>query len=335
MEDFQQILRTFSEFERGDSRLKRIREAIVLADQNNQLLWQFRFRYEYIEESVFCGDRYCAMIMFPEMLSLYEKNTSLQEDAYISHNLLFCFKWIVEAAPEFPNISREEIESYFRLFRKMLLQQGKSLSIFYMKRCLFYMQADPALAAVDFYRFRDAPLDDISDGKAFYQDQVAKYYLSIGEEEKALAAAEPIFTGKLTANSMPQITYGDFCEYYLNQKNYSEAMRYANMIEPKILNDPYYLDLLSVLLSLYSVTDVPHGMELFEKHKVFYENSRNPWLKMLFAIGAYHVLHSAGDERQEKLFQEVSEAVEKFDTRNGTTYYAKKLYRFNDEKGDF
>ena len=38
MEDFQQILRTFFEFERGDSRLKRIREAIVLADQNNQLL---------------------------------------------------------------------------------------------------------------------------------------------------------------------------------------------------------------------------------------------------------------------------------------------------------
>ena len=73
---------------RGEPRLKRIHEAVTEADRRKDLRWQFRFRYDYIEESIFCGDRYFAMIAFPELLSLWEKYEVLHEDAEISYHML-------------------------------------------------------------------------------------------------------------------------------------------------------------------------------------------------------------------------------------------------------
>ncbi|MBR4318431.1 MAG: hypothetical protein IKP69_00075 [Oscillospiraceae bacterium] len=355
MSDFVQIEHEFYLYDRGESRLKQIRQAINEADQQNDLAWQFRFRYDYLEESIFCGDRYFAMIIFPEMLALYEKNAVLYENERVSHDMLICFKWIVEAAPEFPQISKAEIDSYFRLFKKMLLEQGKSLSIYYMKHCLFYMKVDKAIAAADFYRFLDEPLDDISDGRALYYDQQAMYYLSIDEEEKALEAAKLIFAGKLKSNALPQATYHDFIRYYLEKEQYAHAVHYAFLTERRVACDPYYLDIIGTLLTLYSVTKIPDGLRLFSIHYELYLTSKNPLLKMLFAIGAYHLFRAMNEEKHHVILEQLrvardaslfknspemiaqhfykiaDEAVKKFDNRNGTEEYAKMLHLL-DEK---
>ena len=340
---------------RGEPRLKRIREAITEADQKNVLNWRFRFRYDYLEESIFCGDRYFAMIIFPELLSLWEKHEILHEDVTASHDMLICFKWIVEAAPEFPQISKTEIDGYFRLFKKLLLEQGKSMSIYYMKHCLFYMRVDPAIAAADFYRFLEEPLDDISDGKALYYDQQVMYYLSVDEEEKALEAAKLIFAGKLKSNALPQATYHDFIRYYLEKEQYAHAVHYAFLTERRVMCDPYYLDIIGTLLSLYSITKIPDGIRIFTMHYELYQLSKNPHLKMLFLIGAYHLFRAIDAEkyaglleelrnaRNDKIFElppdQIAEhfyqladsAVQKFDARNGTDFYFKMLHLLDDK----
>ena len=355
MQEFANMEHEFYLFDRGEPRLRRIRDAITEADNRNLLEWQFRFRYDYLEESIFCGDRYYAMIIFPEMLSLYEKHESLHQDAQISHDMLICFKWIVEAAPEFPQISKEEIDSYFRLFKIMLLEHGKILSIYYMKHCLFYMKVDEGIAAADFYRFLDEPLDDVSDGRALYYDQQAMYYLSIGEEEKALDAAKLIFAGKLRSNALPQATYHDFIRYYLEREQYPHAVHYAFLTERRVACDPYYLDIIGTLLTLYSVTKIPDGVKLFSIHYELYLTSKNPLMKMLFAIGAYHLFRAMDEDKHhilleqlriardaplfkspperiaEHFYQEADAAVQKFDNRNGTDYYAKMLHLLDDK----
>ena len=355
MAEFSSLEHEFYLFDRGEPRLKRIREAITEADQKQILEWQFRFRYDYLEESIFCGDRYFAMIIFPEMLSLYEKHESLYQDARISHDMLICFKWIVEAAPEFPQISRAEIDSYFRLFKKMLLEQGKSLSIYYMKHCLFYLNVDKAIAAADFYRFLEEPLDDISDGRALYYDQQAMYYLTIGEEEKALEAAKLIFAGKLKSNALPQATYHDFIRYYLEREQYAHAVHYAFLTERRGACDPYYLDIIGTLLTLYSITKIPDGLRLFSIHYALYQTSKNPLLKMLFAIGSYHLFRAMNEEKHHVILEQLRVArdseifrnppekiaeyfyqaadgwVQKFDSRNGTDVFSRMLHLLDDK----
>ena len=345
MPNFEQLENSFREYDRGVPRLTAIRDAIHEADQQQDTEWMFWFRYDYLEESIFCGDRYYAMIIFPEMLAIYDKYPTLQENGRVRHSMLIAFKWIVEAAPEFPQVSREEIDGYFRLFKRRLIEQGCSLSIYYMKRSLFYMHVDRGVAAACFYRFLDAPLDSISDGKALYYDQQVQFYLSVDDEAQALKAAEPIFSGKLTSNSLPQATYHDFIKYYLNKGNIEEASRYARMTEHRVNGDPYYLDAIGSLLSLSSVTDPAHGAALFNRNYPVFAASKNPWLRMLFLIGAAHLtarfakdgmipesfcmpaeLQADSPEALAAWFwQEAETNAQKFDARNGTDDYMQML----------
>ena len=347
MPDFAQMEAQFQTLGTGSARLAGIRSAIREADAWQALRWQFRFRYDYLKESVFSGDRYYAMIVFPELTALYDDHPKLQEDEQVSYYLLIAFKWIVEAAPEFPQISREEIEGYFRMFKQRLLEQGKSLSIYYMKRCLFYLHVDRDLAAANFYRFLDAPLDDISDGKALWYDQQAMFYLSVGQEEAAKKAAKPIFEGRMKSNALPQATYHDFIRYYLRHGRYEEALHDAAVIEGRVNGDPYYLDILGTLLSLAAVTDPAHGAALFNRNYPLYLASKNPFLTMCFAIGSAHLLdalpdpsllrvpHSApickavqdGDIRScaLSLRESASELAARFDARNGTQDFMNML----------
>ena len=286
MPDFSQTEQEFEQYDRGEARLNAIRKAITEADQANDLQWRFWFRYDYIEESIFCGDRYFALICFPELLKLWQEQTQLQDNSRIAHSFLITFKWIVEAAPEFPQISKDEIDSYFREFKKELRRQGKSLSGYYMKRCLFYMHVDRDIASMCFYRFLEAPLDDSSDGRALFFDQQAEYYLYVGEEEKALHAAKDIFSGKLTSSCLPQATYHDFIAYYVKHQRFEEAAEFARKIEYRVNGDPYYHDIIGTLLTLWAEYDLPHACALFNRNYPDFAASKNPWLRVLFAIGA-------------------------------------------------
>lgn len=338
MPSFEQIERSFSELDRGEARMAVMRNAIREADQQQALTWQFWFRYDYLEESIFSGDRYSALIVFPELLKLYDDHPVLMEDDGCAHSLLICFKWIVEAAPEFPQISREQIDGYFREFKKRLRQQGKSLSIYYMKRLLFYLHVDMSIASMCFYRFLDEELDDISDGRALYFDQQVQYYLAVDEEEKALKAAERIFNGELRSNSLPQATYHDFIRYYMAKGNLDEAMRYAKMTEHRVNGDPYYHDIIGTLMTLYSESDLRSAAALFNRNYPDFAESKNPWLRVQFAIGAAHLFAHIGDDPERlslirvphredvrqlgaELTQIAIEYAGAFDARNGTDDY--------------
>lgn len=353
MPNFEQMMQSFKSYDGGQPRLNAIRNAIQEADLCNQLEWQFNFRYSYLKESVFCGDRYYAMIIFPELLALYENNALLHDDEQTTYYLLIAFKWIVEAAPEFPQISKQEIDNYFRLFRKMLTENGYSLSIYYMKHQLFYMHCDMGIAAADFYRFLEEPLDMLSDGKALYNDQQCMYYLKTDQEEKALKAAKPIFDGKLRADSLPQVTYHDFICYYMEHGRYEKAMEYAALIEKRIDRDAYYLDVIGSLLTLYSITALEKATQLFERNYPIYLESKNPLLRMQFEMGAYSVFSAVKNQPSELLpeirvpfsspvaemlrqnqfstiaahFETLAaDAAARFDARNGTEDFTKLLF---------
>ncbi len=341
---FHELEESFDDYDSGQPRLQVIRDAIRQADEAQDILWRYRFRYDYLRESIFCGDRYFAMLIFPELLALYDEQEQLREDEECRYYMLVAFKWIVEAAPEFPQISKDEIDGYFRLFRQRLTENGCSLSIYYMKRNLFYLHCDKSIAAMCFYRFLEAPLDYISDGRALYYDQQVIYYLSIGEEEKALRAAQPIFDGKLTSNALPQATYHEFIKFYTKAGDYGRAMEFARKTEHRVTGNPYYLDITGSLMRLYAITAPEEGMQLFLRNLPLWEQSRNPMLRMQFAIGASHLFRESGrlaDPESpvmigdtpyrtiaalyEYFHAEAADAAAKFDRRNGTDDFTQEL----------
>ncbi len=352
MKSLTQLQSEFDALESGTPRLNAIRNAIAEADTEKDLFLQYRLRYAYLKESIFCGDRYFAMIIFPQLLSLYDENEELRQDPECDFDMLVAFKWIVEAAPEFPQITKTEIDNYFRMFKRRLLEHGCSLSIYYMKRSLFYMHCDRSIAAADFYRYLDAPLDYISDGRALYHDQQVMYYLFVGNEEKALEAAKPIFSGELTSNALPQATYHDFIRFYLDGGEYEKALEYAKLTLRRVDGDPYYLDIVGTLMALYGMTKFDDGIRLFCRNYPVFAVSKNPKLRMLFTIGAYHLfrglpawyqlpeyfavpkdspIYEAAESRDitslaSYFYTEAKTLAEKFDRRNGTDDFMTMLH---------
>lgn len=349
MASFRLTEQNFETYERGLPRLNAIRQAIAEADQEKHVYWQFRFRYDYIEESVFCGDRYYALIMFPELLQHYDAHPELQDDANITHSLLVNFRWIVEAAPEFPQISKAEIDNYFRLFRRRLLENDYSLSIYYMKRSLFYLDIDLDIASSDFYKFLESPLDSIADGKPLYYNHQVEYYLAMDEEEKALKAAEPIFSGRMKASALPHSTLHKFCRYHLLKGDHEKALSYAKQFEHTVTDDLYYLHHIGTLMALYAHTDPAHAAKLFTRHYPLFLSSKNPWLRAAFLAGAAAFAKradaqqllvpaespvsgavQAGDPAQfaQQLYRDAEEVAGKFDQRNGTSNFTDRVRTF-------
>jgi hypothetical protein len=211
-----------------------------------------------------------------------------------------------------------------------------------MKRCLFYMHVNRDTASMCFYRFLDEPLDDSSDGRALYFDQQAEYYLYVGEEEKARKAAKDIFAGKLTSSCLPQATYHDFIAFYVKQRRFEEAAELAQKIEHRVNGDPYYHDIIGTLLTLYAECDPAHACALFNRNYPDFQASKNPWLRVLFSIGASHLFEAlkshpeyydniqllSGNDAMElggKIRETAEDLARRFDARNGTDDFMKML----------
>ena len=358
MPTFEQREQDFQTLERGTPRLNAMRDAIHDADRQGTLSWQFWFRYDYIRESVFCGDRYYALIMFPELLQLYDDHPELQEDPNISWSMLVTFKWIMEATEEFPQISRQEIDRYFRLYRQRLQEQGYSLSSYYMKRSMIYLHIDKNIAARDFFRFLEEPLDSMSDGKALCYNYRVEFYLSLGEEENAIEAARPIFERRLKAYCLPHSTQHKFCRYYLYRGEYDKAAEYARQFERRVDGDPFDLHQIGTLVSLYSVTDPEHAVQIFNRNFPLCNDSKNPWMQMHFLIGAVHLFDALAKKglsaqavqvpKDSPAYPAVCEndltglsahfyrtakaLTDQFDKRNGTDCYLRRLRHFRDQQ---
>ncbi|MEE5992848.1 MAG: hypothetical protein V3G42_06365 [Oscillospiraceae bacterium] len=356
MASFRQMENDFATLERGTARLNGIRDAIHQADSAQDLRWMFIFRYDYIEESIFCGDRYYAMIMFPEVLQLFDEHPELNENDRIAYDMLIVLRWIVEAVQEFPQVSREEIDKYFRLYKKRLLESGYGLNNYYMKRSLVYMHMDRDIAILSYDKFLEIPMDSMSDGKALCTDFMVEFNLYLGNEEKALTLAKPILEGKLKDKvNMPHSTQHTFCWHYLQTKEFEKAVPYMIPLEKRVDGDLYHMHHIGAILSLYSRLDVEKGIRLFNRNYHLYLGSKNPWLKFYFISGAVHLFDSMvkngigtdlvkvpespistavaeGDTKKvaEILRKECVELAQRFDKRNGTTHFIDWLTMLDD-----
>ena len=356
MASFRQMENDFATLERGTARLNGIRDAIRQADLAQDLRWMFIFRYDYIEESIFCGDRYYAMIMFPELLQLFDEHPELNENDRSSYDMLIVFRWMVEAVQEFPQVSREEVDKYFRLYKQRLQECGYSLNNYYMKRCLIYMHIDRDISILSYDKFLEIPPDDMSDGKALCTDFMVEFNLYLGNEEKALALAKPILEGKLRDKiNLPHSTQNEFCQYYAKTKQFEKAIPYMTPLEKKVDGDLYHMHHVGTILSLYSRLNLENGIRLFNRNYSLYLGSKNPWLKFYFISGAVHlfdsmVKHGMGTDLvkvpespiltavaendtkkvAEILRKECTELAQRFDKRNGTTHFMDWLTMLDD-----
>ncbi len=323
----------FRKAEPGDPRMRAIRKAIGAAEQAKDTATALHFHHALIKESVFSGDRYQALIDFPQYLNLVHSSPETEREW--AHDSLWLFKWIVEAATEFWQIDKKQILTWFSEFRRTLARQGYSLKPFYEKRAIFFSYCDRARLRMDYEDFLSAPMDGMCDGEADSLNTVVRWELEFGNREKGMRCAERIISGKMFSDEIPATTYG----YLLaDALLHGEAARAADCAERlRALSDGsrFRLEQIGQLLRYDAKTDPDRGYAFYLKNRHLRENLRNPLLCFRFDCGAAAILDAAAAKQPgsaEALRTAAAQyrasaqtAAERFDARNGSDFFAAAL----------
>ena len=326
----------------GDPRMRAIRTAAAAAEQANDLPWAIRFHHDLIHESVFSGDRYQALVDFPQYLALVKKDPALEQENL--WDTLWMFKWIVEAATEFYQIEKKQVLQWFSEYRRMLLENGYSLRSWYEKRAIFFCYCDRAKMRMDFESFQDAAHDAMDDGEASELDSVVRFGLETGSREKAMQAAKTIFDRNLRTEEVPCKTYHYLTADALRRGVPAEAARYAEPLRLLCDGQRFQLEPIGTVLCCDALTDPARGLQFYMKNRALREGSRNPFLCFWFDRGAARLLSAAAAqglsartetgavitpeqlvEQAAAMLQNCRTLAEKFDARNGSDYYASAL----------
>lgn len=337
----------FSYFETlsdGDEKLRYLKKCIVTADHQKKIAEALNLRYRYIEESVFNGDCFSALIMFPEYMNMFENNT----DKHSSLSFMRAFKWFLEEIPGFYQVTAKKADEYFEKYREYLNVFGYSMRTYHMLRIRYCLVFDQEKVKYHLELFRKCEKDDLSDCQACETDTEIQAELVSGSEEKAVKMFLNLIQRNISCSEIPQKTYGKFIEHFTRTGNLDEADYYSEMLISFLHENPKFLAETGYVLLLKSFTSPNQAYSIFCKYLEDFIRCRNPKMKFYFAMGAagfFEKINRAENEqitmklpRTFELFNEdnhydpdimfyyfreiASDIAEKFDSSYENTYYS-------------
>lgn len=331
--DPQQIYAEIQRLESGDGKLRALRFACNEAEREKDIPSALDFHLALIKESVFSGDRYQALVDFPQYLAILEENPEYK-DMY-NYNTLWLYKWLIEAVTEFWQISKEQAYKWFSAFRDECTSAGYSLNAYYDKKAIFDSFCSRAKLRRDYEGFKNTAIDEMSDGKANFWDMSVRWELYLGNFDNAMKYAREIFIKRMATNEIPAKTYGYLLEYHTEHKEYDKAEKYARLMLPYCDGQRFRLEQSGLLLEFYSQTDIKRGLEYYERQKNIRNGSKNPYLCFCFDLGTAKLMSAA--EKKGMSYKDIDlgknaetakksclELAGKFDRRNGSDHFASR-----------
>lgn len=346
MFDAEQYIAEYQEMEPGAPRLRALKKAIQAADAAKNPEWQFIFRHRYLHDSIFDSDDVDAMIIFPEMLAIYDANPDLHEEH--QRSMLWDYKLLLENAIEFTHIPLTQIEQLYAEFEARCKKLGYSLRAYRYLKEKFSIQSGNLLPASEYGRYLQEPEDELKDCTACERSYDVSRCLLLGDPEQAKEIGAPIFEGKVHCAEVPETTFDAWIAYDIRQGDYTDALYLAKRLYPLVRGKLDLLEEIGTLLTLYAQTNLHTGLNIFRRALPQFMECRNHWMQLRFAEGAYRLFAAIDAEHiglalprsfslwnaegyyevaalcdyfKEKAFS----LAEKFDARNGNTAQIDRL----------
>lgn len=311
----------------GFEKIRVLKNAFKAAEEAGNYEWEFIFRNECIHQSVLYGDTLDALLTFPQMAALFDSHEEIQDEHL--DDLMWSYKYIIENIFHFYNISLSQADALFEDFLKRIRKYGyseRTYQYFTEKRSIYtknYLSSDK------YGLFLDMKRDDLSDCDACEHSFAVMEALAFDDEKKAAELFEPIEKGKLKCAEVPQETYALWIDYYIEKGRYSEALAYARRLSPMVKGEIDLLNATGILLLLYSQTDSMTGVSIFRKELPNFIHSRDHWARLSFAYGALRLFRKyteSDGEQFRKIFMRLSPEFELFSSDN--IYSTEELYNY-------
>ena len=116
MIDGYKIKNEYDKLPHGKAKESAIKKAITIADDADDYVFSFIFREDLMKEDEFHGDSLQSLLIFPEMLKIFDEHES--EMAEKQWELIWHFKWILNDASDFYQVSKEKAYELFDEFRR-------------------------------------------------------------------------------------------------------------------------------------------------------------------------------------------------------------------------
>ncbi len=333
----------YEDLANGAPKCRGIRAAIDKALEQQDVENALILYYEYIEEDTFYGDGFQAAVVFPEYLSCFDSHPEYHEQ--YSYNLMWAFKWVLSCVEDFYQIPLSQIVDMYRQYGDYCDKLNYNKRTYYRKlwnlMCNYGLRSLHICSSVEEAHklMMHCPLDRLSEVAAGEADDLTSYYLEIEKNiDKALKAAEPIFSGKVTCNVVPHYTYDNFAMYYFYHKDFEKAEKYAKksmqLINRDFGTDKSLMEHKGKIIMILAYTDLPAALKFFRRQIKPCSTNECGWDNFHFNRGAYHLmkcLRESGEETVRVILPYTDDPI----FREDNIYPAAELEKYYYDKAKF
>lgn len=327
----------------GPAQLAALDGAIRAADATGDARLTFEFRHEAIEKFVFGGDDRRAFLAFSQSLAAYDREPDIGgEDT--EHSILWQFKWVVNALPEFPDIPLDRTYAVLDDMRARYLRGGHSLHAVHQARWQIALHVgDLDQAAASYHDMVTAKRDSLSNCSVCVPSAQAGYLNTLGRHAEAITVAAPFADS--WCRTQPERVRTNLMVSYLHTGRHGKAVEAHRAAYREMRTQRLHLASLGNHLAFLGRTgNEARGLETLERHLPWIDALCTPYDVLSFTAPAVQVLRRLAESGHgdatvqgrpgpdgrrpavtvDALRDELTGLVEglaaRFDARNGTTY---------------
>lgn len=323
-----------------------LREAIRIADENDDVQWAVEMRLDLIYELNQLSEDQEEITVFSRILDDYENNKDLiQED-----DILWKYKWIWGCAFDLPEIPKVQVDAIAEDFKTRILRNGYSARSYYHLLSVQntrMRQYDKAKEYAD--KMQNEKLDDMM-CEACELNFLLDIYLETGKFDEAYHRAQPLISRQVTCYEANLRAFLKL-SYYAQKAGRTEiATDMCARAEEALVGrekDEYLLPYLGSFITYYFMTNPQRGWEYVEccvpwslrtsKYKKYrfgcdmaealkYESRPEVKLELpeefpfYNAEGIYQVA-----ELRDYFYKQAEGLAHQYDTRNGNNGYMERI----------
>ena len=349
MTDVSEIIEHADALPDGIQKVRLYEKAIQIADnkKDDELAWRLRLDFIPVCSDGGCPDR--MLVAFSWCLAYYDKSP---EDFEVTE-ILWYYKWVLNALCNFPNISKEKIFELLNDFEERSKSENFSpRTVHYIKSKIYRGLKDFKLMSEELKQCFSMPRDDMSDCEACEQHYA--FYNAYNEDnyDEALKLADPIMSGELSCRSVPHTTLPYIL--LINQSKSIDSRQLFHKAFRMIKGKPIFLaNYLDISLYLLKDNDLTKAWEIIDQSLIKATESTDPSVKFYYYTAA--VLVYSCIDKSKRLFKyklpsikafgeheksykaiakilksERDQLAKAFDKRNGNSYYRNKTKTLDD-----
>lgn len=323
-----------------------LREAIRIADENEDVQWAVELRLDLIYELNLLSADAEEIAVFSKILDDYENHKDLiNED-----DLLWKYKWIWSCTFDLPDIPMEQVKAVGEDYKNRILRNGYSLRTYYHRWSVEYTRMRQYELAKEYIDKMLAEKVDDQSCEACEVNFMLDYYLETGQFDEAYNRAQPLISKQLSCYEANLRAFLKLSYYAQKEGKTDIAAEMCAQAEELLAGrekDEYMILYLGLFIAYYMMTNPDRGWEYAERC-IGWSLHTNQLKKYRFSCDMLEALkfekrpevrlnlpeefplyHSDGiysvNELHDYFYKQAESLAMRYDARNGNSGYTDRL----------